>query len=255
MVERAPHEDRHGMTRRGMVAGITAATVLCGFGAPVVARTTKDPIVRYMNRVALRLQRAAKASSSKAFLSVVRLHADVPGIALYSLGRYRGNLRRNRRKAYYRGVSRLVANYFADQNKQYRVVKVEIGDKSWRSGKAHMIDSKVTLKNGSRYTIRWRLVRKGKRLKVADVRIVGFLADPVPALRVRALRLQARRQSACSPRGTGAAVVFPGPGSLTHRQSWAAASPMKAGRFPGCVAPLDRGPLHSSRRACPGDQG
>ena len=168
MVEKARQENRLGMTRRGLIAGVASAAVLCGFGTPVVARTTKDPVVRYMNRVALRLQRAAKASSSKAFLSVVRLHADVPGIALYSLGRYRGNLKRSRRKAYYRGVSRLVANYFADQNKQYRVVKVEMGEKSWRSGKAHMIDSKVTLKNGSRYTIRWRLVRRGKRFKVAD---------------------------------------------------------------------------------------
>ena len=174
MVGTERQETRCGISRRGLIAGVAAAGLLLGIGAPVVARTAKDPIVRYMNRVALRLQRAAKASSPKAFLSVVRLHADVPGIALYSLGRYRGDLKRNRRKAYYRGVSRLVANYFADQNKQYRVIKVEIGDKSWRSGKAHLVDSKVTLQNGSRYTIRWRLVRKGKRLKVADVRIVGF---------------------------------------------------------------------------------
>lgn len=174
MVERTRREIRVGISRRRLIGCAAAAGLICRVSTPVAAQATKDPAVRYMNRVAVRLQRAAKTSSPKAFHSVVRLHADVPGIALYSLGRYRGDLKRDRRKAYYRGVSRLVANYFADQNKQYRVVKVEMGDKSWRSGKDHMVDSKVTLKNGSRYTIRWRLVRRGKRFKVADVRIVGF---------------------------------------------------------------------------------
>lgn len=36
------------------------------------------------------------------------------------------------------------------------------------------IDSKVTLTTGSRYTVRWKIVKSGRRHKIADVRVLGF---------------------------------------------------------------------------------
>lgn len=164
-----------GLTRRGVIA-VAGAFAVLGLGGPAVSatRASRDPVARYMTRVAARLQSAARKSSPSAFLSVLRNHADVPGIALYSLGRYRSHLRSSRRRSYYNGVAKLVANYFADQTRQYKVVKVEMGDRSWRAGKDYMIDSKVTLKNGSQYRVRWRLVRRRRGFKVADVRVVGF---------------------------------------------------------------------------------
>ena len=168
-------ERNPGLTRRSVIAtaGAFGLLGLC-VPAPAATRASRDPVARYMTRVAARLQTAARKASPSAFLSVLRRHADVPGIALYSLGRYRSHLRSSRRRSYYNGVAKLVANYFADQTRQYKVVKVEMGDRSWRAGKHYMIDSKVTLKSGSQYRVRWRLVRRRNGFKVIDVRVVGF---------------------------------------------------------------------------------
>ena len=36
------------------------------------------------------------------------------------------------------------------------------------------VDSKITLKSGETYDIRWKLVREGQTFKVRDAQVVGF---------------------------------------------------------------------------------
>lgn len=132
-----------GLTRRdalrmGSAAGLLGVTGLW----PGRAAAAQDPIVKYMTKVATRLQKAARQASPPAFLKVIRKHADTPSIATYSLGRYRSGLRRSRRSAYYNGVARLIAYYFAEQTKQYRVKKFEMGSKTWQEGKFHSLTAR-----------------------------------------------------------------------------------------------------------------
>ncbi len=166
---------RHlNLTRRELLclSAATGALALTGLN-PGSASAASDPVVRYMNKVATRLQKAARQASPPAFLQVIRKHADTPSIATYSLGRYRSGLKRSRRRTYYNGVARLIAHYFAEQTKQYRVEKFEMGDRTWQEGKYYFIDSTVTLTSGSRYTVRWKIIKSGRRHKIADVRVLG----------------------------------------------------------------------------------
>ncbi len=168
-------EGEYRLTRRHMLCLSVAASALALANLPSAsAAATKDPIVRYMNRVAVRLQKAARQASPPAFLHVIRKHADTPSIASYSLGRYHSGLKRSRRKSYYNGVARLIAHYFAEQTKEYKVDRFEMGSKTWQDGKYHFIDSKVVLTSGSRYTVRWKIVKSGKRHRIADVRVLGY---------------------------------------------------------------------------------
>ncbi|MGI9413107.1 MAG: ABC transporter substrate-binding protein [Hyphomicrobiales bacterium] len=165
--------ERNEISRRRLLAG--AAAVLClGLPGTEPANAAADPIVRFMKKVKAPLLNAARTASSKQFLSVIRTHADVSGIALYSLGAYRAGLARSHRRRYYRGVARYMSRYFALMSQQYRVVKAEVSGKSWRRGDAHYIDTKVFLSDGSAYAVRWELKRAGKGYKITNVRVLGF---------------------------------------------------------------------------------
>ena len=168
---------RHGhseITRRRLLAGVTAA-VCVGLPGAMPADAATDPIVRFMTKVKKPLLNAARTASSKQFLSVIKTHADVSGIALYSLGPYRAGLARSHRKQYYRGVARYMSRYFALMSQEFRVNKAELTGKSWRKGDAHYIDSKVFLSNGASYAVRWEVKRNGKKgYKITNVRVLGF---------------------------------------------------------------------------------
>ena len=108
-------KERHGhseITRRRLLAGATA--LLCtGVRASFPADAATDPVLRFMTKIKKPLLNAARTASSKQFLSVIKTHADVSGIALYSLGPYQAGLARSHRKQYYRGVARYMSRYFA----------------------------------------------------------------------------------------------------------------------------------------------
>lgn len=163
------------ITRRAWLSG--AAAVL-GLGASksyvVPADAASDRAVNFMKQLRGTLLNAAKTASSKQFLRVIQGHADVSGIALYSLGSYRKGLARSHQSRYIRGVARYMSRYFALQSKEYRVTNAEVIAPSWKDGGSHYVDSKVTLKSGSVYTVRWELKQRGGAFKVVNVRVLGF---------------------------------------------------------------------------------
>lgn len=93
---------------------------------------------------------------------------------MYSLGSYQTGLKKKYRKIYFRGMARHITRYFTQQARQYRVVRAEVGKASWREGDAHYIDTKLTLLTGSTYNVRWQIVRRNGRYKIANVRVLGF---------------------------------------------------------------------------------
>jgi ABC-type transporter MlaC component len=140
---------------------------------PVSALAADHPSMTYMRKVAKDLLHAHRQGTVSSFLSVISRHADVSGIALYSLGQYKSKLTGGQRARYYRGVATFMARYFADQSRVYPIAKYELGA-AQAEGDEVVIPSKVFLMSGRTYTVSWRLAWKGKGYKVVDAKMLGF---------------------------------------------------------------------------------
>jgi ABC-type transporter MlaC component len=66
-----------------------------------------------------------------------------------------------------------MSRYFADQSREYRVAKYEVGEAS-ADGNDVMVTSRIYLMSGQSYTVTWRLVWRNKAYKIADAKVLGF---------------------------------------------------------------------------------
>ena len=170
-----PENTPKNLSRRKVLAGVAASTGIGLSGLTIApAHASKDTIVDFMNRSANILLKAALNSSPKAFLNFIMRYTDVGGIAIYSLGSYRAGLEKKYEKTYIRGMARHITRYFTYQSRQYRIIKVDVGKKSWQVEDAYYIETKLTLVNGSTYNVLWQIVRRDGRYKIANVRVLGF---------------------------------------------------------------------------------
>ena len=142
--------------------------------AEAAKKTARHPAVKQMEKVADELIKAQRTGTIAGFSNVIRRHADVPDIANFSLGRYRSKLPKSKRSAYYRGVQRFMARYFANNSKRYRVVKATINPTVTPNGKDVYVDTKVKLQSGATYNVRWRLAKRRGRYKITDVKVLVF---------------------------------------------------------------------------------
>jgi ABC-type transporter MlaC component len=156
------------VSRRLFVAG-AAALVL-----PPSAFAKVHPSIVYMRRVGKDLLEAHRQGTTERFFKVIQEHADVPKIALYSLGPYKEYLRDEQRQQYYRGVANFMARYFADQSREYPVAKYEIGEAAPKDDGSISIVSKVYLLSGQTYTVTWTVAWRRRSYKVTDVSVLGF---------------------------------------------------------------------------------
>ena len=75
------------LSRRGFVAaGFGAGAVALGAGSAIAA---DHPSMTYMRQVAKDLLAANRQGTVASFMRAIQRHADVPEIALYSLGQYK----------------------------------------------------------------------------------------------------------------------------------------------------------------------
>ena len=155
------------LTRRAALAGLAAA-----FASPAFAGA-EDAAVAYMKKVAKDMLAAHRQGTVASFKRAILRHADVPGIADYSLGQYKSKLSPSQKQAYYGGTATFMARYFADQSRDYVVSKYEIGDAD-TNGDDINVDTKVYLMNGQSYTVVWRLGKRGAGFKVEDAKVMGF---------------------------------------------------------------------------------
>ena len=153
-----------------------ALGVLLSFG--VSAADAKSPAATYMERVAKDLVRAGRTSSQSAFYKSILRYADTRHIGTYSLGIYLPNLKNTRKKAYYDGVRRFVARYFAAQSRKYHVSRVQIMPNERKSGRSILVDSKIHLSSGTTYKVVWKLRKAGQGYQIQDARILGFWLTP-----------------------------------------------------------------------------
>jgi phospholipid transport system substrate-binding protein len=162
-----------GLSRRAFIK-TGASLALTGLaGTAAHAGDPNHPSVAFMKKVGRDLLEAHRQGTVAAFLDVIQHYADVPEIALYSLGQYKANLGAGQRPRYFRGVAVFMSRYFADQSREYRVAKYEIGDAE-TDGTDVLVSSRIYLMSGQTYSVTWRLVWRNKSYKVADAKVLGF---------------------------------------------------------------------------------
>lgn len=132
----------------------------------------------YMQRVANELTAASRSGSASAFAAVLRSHADVPWLGLSSLGSYAGALPAADRPGYFNGVVNFLGRYAAKEAPKYPVASGVVTGVASDTSAGVEVDSRLTLKNGDTYDIRWLLVRRGQAYKVRDAQVLGFWLSP-----------------------------------------------------------------------------
>lgn len=160
--------DSNRVSRRALLAGLVA------LAATPAAAAGEHPSLTTMRQVAKDLLQANRLGTAASFRRAILRHADVTGIADYSLGQYQSKLARGQRESYYSGVATFMSRYFADQSREYRVAKYEIGEPTVTEEKDVQIASKVFMLSGQTYTVVWTLAWSGGRYKVTDAKVLGF---------------------------------------------------------------------------------
>ena len=155
------------ITRRALLAFIAVSSIKPAFA-------DEHPSIAFMRRFGKDMLAAHRLGTVNKFADVIDTYADVAGISNYSLGQYKPNLRANQRSRYYQGVVTFMSRYFAEQSREYRVAKYEIGEATVDDNKDVIVGSKVYLLSGQTYNVRWKLNWSGGTYKVADVKVMGF---------------------------------------------------------------------------------
>jgi phospholipid transport system substrate-binding protein len=137
-----------------------------------------DEAVKFMAKVGRELMAAARTRSPGVMAGVVKRYGDVSYIGLYSLGSYRSRLPETERTGYYDGMVRFIGRYAATYAPKYPVARVEWANDSVRSSEGIMVDSTVTLEDGSTYEVRWKLSKLGGTYRVRDAMVAGFWMTP-----------------------------------------------------------------------------
>jgi phospholipid transport system substrate-binding protein len=160
---------------RTLVLPLLAALALVASPAD---RARAETATAYMQRVANELIAASRSGSTLAFAAVIRNHADVPWLGLYSLGNYRAGLTIADRPTYYNGMVNFIARYAAQESPKYPVASGVVAGAAEETSEGVQVDSRVTLRTGESYDVRWLLVRRGQTFKVRDAQVVGFWMSP-----------------------------------------------------------------------------
>jgi phospholipid transport system substrate-binding protein len=159
---------------RGWPIGFRAAALTCLLLMAAPLPAAAETPAGYMQRVANQLIAAQKEGSENDYATVLRSHADVPSIALTALGSYAQSLAKSDRPAYYAGMINFIARYAAKEGPKYPVARAIMVGQTKETASGIYVDSRVTLRDGSNYDVRWRLVRRGGVFKVREAEIIGF---------------------------------------------------------------------------------
>ena len=128
----------------------------------------------YMQRVANELISAQRSGSVSAYANVLRKHMDVPSIGITALGPHAQALPKSERPAYYNGMINFISKYAAKEGPKYPVATAMVIGQGEETAGGASVDSRITLRTGETYEIRWKLVRTGQTFKVRDAQVIGF---------------------------------------------------------------------------------
>lgn len=137
-----------------------------------------EPAIEFMKQASRDLIAAAKSGSEQAFIDAIQKYGHVPAIGLYALGKYKVQLQAEERTSYYTGVVRFIARYAAQEAPKYQVSHAEIVSPPVRDERALYVDSRVYLKDGQMYEVRWLLVPQGNTFRIRDAQVMTFWMSP-----------------------------------------------------------------------------
>lgn len=145
--------------------------------APVSAQ---EPAVEFMKQASRELIAAAKSGNPEDFIDVIQKRGHVPAIGLYALGNYKLQLKANDRTTYYGGMVRFISRYAATEAPKYSVSHAEIMSPPLKAeaGTGLYVDSRVHLRSGTSYDVRWLLVPQGNSFRIRDAQVLGFWMSP-----------------------------------------------------------------------------
>lgn len=144
---------------------------------PMASARASDPAVAFMEKVARELLAATRSKSPALIASVIHRYADTGYIGSYSLGSYRTQLTATDRPGYLAGMVRFIGRYTGNEAPKYPVASYRITG-SVRGAQGTMVDSVITLRDGSSYDVRWLVVNRGSGYRVRDAMVYGFWMTP-----------------------------------------------------------------------------
>lgn len=165
------------LSRRGLLAGSFGLVTLPGALLTAGPAVAADPAAQFMDKVAKEMLAATRARSPELIAGVVHRYADVGYIGNYALGSYRGQLSPADRQSYLNGMVRFIGRYAANEAPKYPIGRYEILS-SVQGGAGLMVDSRVILKDGASYDVRWLVARYGGSYRVRDAMVYGFWMTP-----------------------------------------------------------------------------
>ena len=74
-------------------------------------------------------------------------------------------------------MTKFIGRYAAQQGPKYPIAKYEILS-SLQGGSGLMVDSRITLRDGTVYDVRWLLAKYGTTYRVRDAMVYGFWMTP-----------------------------------------------------------------------------
>lgn len=156
--------------RKLFIVPLAAIAVMAGIASGARAESPAT----YMQRVQNELIAAQRSGSVSAFSAVLRRHMAVSSIGLTALGPHASALPKSERPAFYNGMISFISKYSAKEGPKYPVASAVVVGQSQETAGGATVDSRLTLRSGESYDIRWKLVRDGQSFKVRDAQVVGF---------------------------------------------------------------------------------
>ena len=160
---------------RKLFVALALLPLAIGLFAPMEARA--ESVAAYVQRVQNELIAAQRSNSKTAYASVLRQHMDVPYVSLTALGGdYARALPKAERPNFYNGVIRFIADYGTKDGPKYPVASAVVTGIGEETKGGAEVDTRITLRSGETYDVRWSLVRSGATFKVRDASVGIFSA-------------------------------------------------------------------------------
>jgi phospholipid transport system substrate-binding protein len=168
------------MNRRSFALSATLAALLLPAGLSPAAAASDHPAVKFTRQLADELIRAQMVGTVPRFTTVIRRHADIPGISMYTLGNYSSKLPKGKTDQYYKGITAYIAHYFANQTRKYRVLQANVTDATKGEGDLVVVNALATLEDGNKYRVQFMVRPASGTWKVVDVKVgvpvLGFVS-------------------------------------------------------------------------------
>lgn len=166
-------------SRRRFTSSASAAGIaLWALPSPSHAQEPAERFVEVLSRelFAIVTSNASEAERRQKFHALMAAKADIPKIAMFSLGRYARLLTENDRKTYYDLVARFIAHIFSTHalNLDISAEDSTITGSSKPNDRETIVSSDVKFANGRSMAVDWRVSTGDDTLKITDVGVNGI---------------------------------------------------------------------------------